>query len=152
MNQELLKEITQLDYEKIIHSVETNLESIISVVSSKNLKLIVSGLILLPVFFQISSGIFNDKALLYDTKGLLNNLPIPISVIACMLGFILFNDYKKSREALTVILVLFVFMIISTIVTTNSDLYFQQSKMIFMIQFLIPLLALVLGDLNNTTI
>lgn len=132
--------------------ISGNLESFIPKNSNANLIYIISGLIIIPIFFQInsclhSSCIFNDKSMYYDTEGLLYNLPIPLSIFACLFGFVVFNDYKKSRTTMTVVLMLFVLMVISTVVTTNGELNYQLSKMIFMMQFIMPILALVLGQL-----
>lgn len=130
-----------------MHAVRKNTESIITFVPIAFLKYFISFLIVTPIFFQLGSGIFNEKPLVFDTKGLLFNLPIPLSVFACMFGFIILNEYKKCRSGLTVVLFVFIFMVISTVFTTYGEIKYQQSKMILMMQFIIPLLALVSGQL-----
>ena len=139
--------INYIFYQFYYARINNNLEIFNSYISDSKMKYMISGLIIIPIFFQINSGVFNDKSLVFDTKGLINNLPIPVSVLACMVGFIMFNDYKKSKITLTAVLMLFVIMLISTVATTNGEVDYQQSKMIFMMQCIIPCLALVLGQL-----
>ncbi len=135
--------------------ISKNMERIIPYFSNKIIIYFISGLIFIPIFLQINSCIydnciFNDKSILYDTKGLLFNLPIPLSMFACVLGIILFNNYKKSKISLTTVLMLFVLMVISTVITTNSNISTQQAKMILIMQFTIPAIALILGQLMYT--
>ena len=137
--------------------ISKNFKSLVPYFSNKFIIYLISGIILIPVFLQINACIssycvFNDKAILYDTNGLIFNLPIPLSIFACIFGMVLFNDYKKAKIALTVVFMLFIFMVISTVITTNNNLDYQQAKMIFMMQFIIPVFALILGQLMHSNI
>jgi len=132
-------------------SVKWHDKNIITCISETNFKFILCFLMLLPVFIQISSCsnswcIFNVDKMYYDTKGLLHNLPIPISAFMCMLGIVVFKRYNKSELSLTFILALFIFLFIPVVVSTEGELNLQQSKMILMMQFILPTMALALGQ------
>lgn len=59
--------------------------------------------ILLPVFFQIEGGIFRDSRMMFDSRGLINRLPIPISVVVCLLGIPFVGRYKNALSAIVVL-------------------------------------------------
>ncbi len=144
--------INYIFYFSYSFAIKEKTESIETIIPLSYIKYIIFSLILIPIFIHISSCIdswciFKEKFPYYDTKGVLLNLPIPVSILACMTGLILFNNYKKSRLTMTVILMFFVLLVISVVVSTNGDLGLQQSKMILMMQFIIPALALILGQL-----
>ena len=142
--------INFLFYCSYFYTVYKQSESFINFIPASYIKCFTFFLILLPVFMQISSCInywciFNSNATYYDTKGILLNLPIPVSVFACMFGLLVFNNYQNCRLTLTVILMYFVLMLLAAIVSTNSDIKLQQSKMILMMQFILPSFALIFG-------
>jgi len=102
--------------------------------------------LLLPVFFQLSGGIFRDQDLVVDSGGDILNLPIPISVLVCYGAIVAIGSYNRARASLTVIFLCFCLMLLSTVLTTQGDGGQQQSKIILLIQFILPMLALVLGQ------
>lgn len=111
-----------------------------------SIKKVIGILLLLPVFFQINNGLFRSREINFSSGGILVNLPIPISVIACYLGIILLGRYKRAHLSLSVIFFTFVLMVMTTVLTTGNDPIHQQAKLILLIQFILPMFALVLGQ------
>lgn len=114
------------------------------------LRITVAVGIVFPMFFQLSGRIFRDKDFLVDSGGDILNLPIPISVLVCYAAIVFIGTYNRARESLAVIFLCFCLMILSTVLatelSTQSDGDLQQGKIILLIQFILPMLALVLGQ------
>ena len=104
-------------------------------------------LILLPVFFRIGSGIFNDVNVVVDSGGTLLGLPLPVSVPAYVAGLLLLGRYRHANVALSFVFVSFVFMLVSSFVATGSHTDDMKAKLFFLLQFVLPMAALVLGQL-----
>jgi hypothetical protein len=103
--------------------------------------------LVLPVFIQLTGRIFREKPHpLSDSGGDLLNLPIPISVIVCYGAIVVLGNYGRARESLSVIFLCFCLMILSTVLSTHGQVEMQQAKIILLIQFILPMLALVLGQ------
>ena len=103
--------------------------------------------LVLPLFFQLSNGIFRNPDLLYDHGARIEYLPIPISLLACYLGILLIGRYERSHVSLWFVFTTFILMLISTLVSTEEATKWQQEKFILMIQFLLPMFAMVLGNM-----
>ena len=103
--------------------------------------------ILLPVFFQIGTGIFNSPTWLYDSGGALIRLPIPLSVLACYIGIILLGNYKNAYLSMSYIFFSFILMLIAALISTGNNSNAIQAKLLFLIQFILPMAGLVLGQL-----
>lgn len=110
------------------------------------LKIVVVAMLFIPLFFQIHGGVFNDKAIVYDSKGGLFSLPIPLSVLGCFLGVLLLGNYKQAKLSFTFIFITFILMTFATIITTGRQALLEESKFIFLIQFIMPMFGLVLGQ------
>ncbi len=106
--------------------------------------LIASGLIF-PLFFLLSGKIYNATELMIDSGGVLANLPLPVSVVACFLGILIVGQYRKATVALAVIFLMFVLMLAASLYTTSGELASERGKLLLMLQFLLPSFALVLG-------
>ena len=110
-------------------------------------------LLCLPVFFQLDGSIFNvkdyihaDGALRFDTKGSLLLVPLPISVLACYIGLAFLLKYEAVKISIFFLLTLFLTMVFSTFVVSDTNNRFGLEKMIFLVQFILPAFALVLGN------
>lgn len=110
------------------------------------IKIIIIASLLVPLFFQIHSGIFNYPKMIFDTQGKLSLLPIPLSVASCFLGILVLGKYRQALTSLTYIFVIFILMIFSTFLVTGKDIILQGSKLVFLIQFIMPMFGLVLGQ------
>jgi hypothetical protein len=115
----------------------------------KRIKMVIAGTLLFPVFFQISNGIFRDTTINYNSGGVLANLPIPLSVLACYGGIILLSRYQRAYISFSTIFFTCILMTMATIISTHSDPSQQQAKLILLIQFILPMFALILGQLYN---
>ena len=102
--------------------------------------------LLVPVFFMLDGTIFADPANRYDTLGDLRRLPIPISIFACYGGIVLLGHYQRARFSLALIFFFFIAMLISAIVVTEPAPWAEKPKLILLIQFVLPVFALVLGQ------
>lgn len=103
--------------------------------------------ILFPLFIQIGGGIYRDIEPLTDSRGVLANLPIPLSVLTCLVGLVLFvRNLRMAWPALA--------MIFGTIVASFISLWLggdgitpHQRKLMLILQVLLPLMGLLLGQL-----
>lgn len=111
------------------------------------LRTLIAVLLLLPLFFQLNHGIFTDPSLVFDSGGVLRELPIPVSVLACYLGILLIGTYKRAFLSFGFIFITCVLMMMSAIILTQGQAIEQQAKFILMIQFVLPMIALVLGQI-----
>lgn len=110
------------------------------------LRMLIGVMLLLPLFFQISTGIFRNPAMYFDSAGVLRNLPIPISVLACYGGILLLGAYRRAFISFGFIFLTCVLMVMTTIILTQGQPAQQQAKFILLIQFILPMFALVLGQ------
>src|SRR4051812_48442872 len=69
---------------------------------------------------------------------------MPISLIACFGGALLIGRYGPARPALLAILAMLVLMMLSSAVVAGSEIA-ERSKMLLMLQILLPTFGLVLG-------
>lgn len=115
----------------------------------QKIRMVIAGMILFPVFFQISNGILQNPTINYNSGGVLANLPVPISVLACYGGIILLSGYQRAYLSLSTIFFTCILMTIATIISTHLNPSQQQAKFILLIQFILPMFALILGQLYN---
>jgi len=73
-------------------------------------------------------------------------LPIPVSVLACYFGILLLGTYKRAFISFSFIFLTCVLMMMSAIILTQGQPAEQQAKFILLIQFILPMIALVLGQ------
>lgn len=121
-------------------------KSSLSPVNMRKLKIVIIAMLFIPLFFQIHGGAFNDSAMVFDSKGDLSLLPIPLSVLGCFLGILLLGNYQQAELSFTFILITFILMTFATIITTWQQALLEESKFIFLIQFMMPMFGLVLGQ------
>ena len=74
-------------------------------------------------------------------------LPIPFSVFACFGGLLLFKNYERSNLALYILFFFFIVMLVTTIISTKDNLSELRNKFILLIQFVLPMFSLVLGQI-----
>lgn len=103
--------------------------------------------IFLPVFFQIKGGIFRDPLTILNSGGVLSTLPIPLSVAVCFLGIPMIGGYRNARVSLAFVITSFGLMLLSSVIMASAEWGERQSKLIILLQFVIPMFAMVLGQL-----
>jgi glycosyltransferase involved in cell wall biosynthesis len=106
---------------------------------------ILSFLLVFPLFFQISGRIYNSIDPVVDSGGVLANLPLPVSVVACFVGILLLARYRLATRSFVFILIFFAVMLLSAALTTSDSL--ERGKLLLLIQFLLPAFGLVLGEM-----
>jgi hypothetical protein len=101
--------------------------------------------ILFPIFFQLSGDIYNSVEAVFDSGGVLNTLPLPLSIIACFVGTLaLKNNFRRASLALKIAGAMFLAMLVSLLLA-GEIFPIEKRKIILMAQILLPVAGLVLG-------
>jgi hypothetical protein len=119
-------------------------------VSAETWRKLIAFLLFFPLFFQLSGNIFHEATFLFDSRGALMRVPLPVSIIACFVGIPILGGYKRAYLSLGVIFLSFVLMLTSAIVSTHGRMVEEQGKIILLLQFIVPMCALVLGQVFET--
>lgn len=104
------------------------------------------SLIVLPFFFQLSSGVYRSTEGSYSADGHLALLPMPLSVLVCYLGIVILGRYSSARLSLTIIFFTFVIMLFASLVMSGDYGFDDRSKMMLILQYVLPMFAFVLGQ------
>lgn len=114
--------------------------------SQRRLLLLIAVAIFLPLFFQLHGGIFRDPSSSFSSGGVLALLPIPLSVLACYLGMVLLGGYSQARLALLSLFFVFIGMLLTSLLLGLGTTGEGRLKLILLIQYILPMFALVLGQ------
>jgi hypothetical protein len=117
---------------------------------SEKSQLLIPAMLLFPLFFQLGRGLFNDSGMYFDSGSKLLLLPIPISVIACFGGILIMGIFREVKFSLNYIFSSCLLMVVTTIVISQSVSSEDQSKFILLIQCILPMFGLVLGQVYWT--
>jgi hypothetical protein len=112
----------------------------------KAIRFAIPFFLVFPLFFQLSKGIFVDTTGGFSSDGTLKNLPLPVSIIACAAGILLLRTYRRASLSFGYIFLTCALMAMSSIILTQDSPSQQQAKFILLIQFTLPMFALVLGQ------
>lgn len=104
-------------------------------------------LLVLPVFFQISGGIFRDPAFIFDTGGAISRLPVPLSVLGLFGGIAILGNYAAATRTLTVLFFTALLFVVTSLASTPGQQASEGAKLILLAQFLLPMFGLVLGEM-----
>lgn len=108
---------------------------------------LIATALLFPLFIQLSGGIYYNLEAVTDSGGVLSKLPLPISIIGCLLGtFALARNYRQALPAALFIGSFSALMLVS-LLFAGTDQPMQQRKVLIALQFLLPTMGLVLGQL-----
>lgn len=107
----------------------------------------VGVLLVVPVFFQISGGLFRDPAFVFDSGSVISRLPIPLSVLGLFLGIALLGNYSAAMRTLTVLFFTCLLFVMSTILSSQGNVTNEAAKLLLLAQFLLPMFGLVLGEM-----
>lgn len=103
--------------------------------------------LLFPLFIQISGGIYNNMVVITDSGGLLDRLPLPISIGACLFGIVAyFRNYRQAIPAVVFVTALVAVMLLS-LAFADANLDIERRKVLLAAQFLLPTVGLVFGQL-----
>lgn len=109
------------------------------------LKFLISLCLLIPIFFQISGGLFDDSGIYFDFGGQFFLLPIPISSIALFGGIAILANYAVASRGLWVIFATTVLLFLKIIF--SDDMVLESSKLVLLSQVVVPMFGLVLGEM-----
>ena len=115
------------------------------------IRIILPVAILLPLFFQMSGFVFRSPIMIYESRGILANLPIPLSVFACFVGIPMIGSYQRAIPSLKFLFLTFILMVTSTIIISHGHPQQGQAKLILLIQFILPMFAIFLGQIIEST-
>ena len=116
-------------------------------VISNTMRSVIAGIVICPIYFQLTGSVFNDSSIIFDSQGILTILPIPISLIGCLLGIVLIGSYGRANFALNTVFFTFMLMILATILITHNRLDLSKDKLIWLVQFILPFFGFVLGQI-----
>lgn len=112
---------------------------------------LVSGALLFPLFFQLSGGIYNSPGAVTDSGGVLATLPLPISIGACFVGILMYwKNFHKAYIGIVFVSALLVGMGAS-IVLADPGGSIERRKLLIALQYLLPILGLMLGLMVRDT-
>jgi len=111
------------------------------------LSAIVAVAVLVPIFFRLNSGIFLDKEVLLSGGRSLLSLPIPLSILFAYLAILIIGSYRSVHLSLSVVFFTFMLMIFSTVIVSAGHGDLERSKILLVIQYILPMGALVLGEM-----
>lgn len=104
-------------------------------------------LLMLPVFFQIAGGLFRDTAFVFETAGSIVRLPLPMSVAGLFVGIALLGNYAAATRTLSTLFFTALFFVLTALTVSQSGSDEQGAKLILLAQYLLPMFALVLGEM-----
>ena len=108
---------------------------------------LIATTLIFPIFFQFSGGVFDSQDLVIDSKGVLNKLPLPLSIATCFLGVIIFlRNYRKAWHAFAFISALVITMSLSVLFAGPAH-GIEGRKIILALQFVLPIIGLIFGQL-----
>lgn len=99
-----------------------------------------------PFFFTLSGTIYNPAVPLTDSGGVVRNLPLPLSAVGCYLGILVLGSYRRVAMSLFVIMMLFCGMVAASMVSAGGGIFGERTKLILMVQYMLPMFALTLGQ------
>lgn len=117
------------------------------ILSRQPLQAVVLLLFFFPLFFQLSGAIFSSPLMEFDSMAMLTRLPLPLSAVFCFVGVILLIQFDRAHLSTSTIFVVFICMLLTSFTTFsgNNDGY-DLTKLVLIVQYTLPLFALVLGQ------
>jgi hypothetical protein len=109
---------------------------------------IVGAMLLLPLFIQLKGEVYHSPSLpMVDSGGRILNLPLPISLAACFVGTLLLARFEQARRSMVLVFFLFFGMALTSVITTGGQIDYGSRKLLLLLQFLLPVFALALGEM-----
>jgi hypothetical protein len=104
-------------------------------------------LLVFPLFFQLGGGLFRDPAFLFETGGALLSVPLPLSIAALFAGIAILGNYAAATRTLTVLFFSALLFVFTALTVAHGDSEQEEAKLILLAQYLLPMFALVLGEM-----
>lgn len=103
--------------------------------------------ILLPMFFTLNGGIYRNKAVMSDSGGVITALPLPVSILVCLIGLLLMiGRIREARVGLAMVVGTTAVLLFSLWVGADN-ITSPYQKLIRIIQVILPLAGLLVGQL-----
>lgn len=130
-------------------STRSNLPRLVRQLSAHRIDLaaLTAAIVLAPIFLQLGAGIYRSVQPMVDSGGLLLAVPLPLSVGVTVLAILAYGRYRRAQLSLATLFVLFLGMLLATIVSTSGELQAEKRKLLLLLQFLVPVFGLVLGQM-----
>ena len=116
----------------------------------KYLQVFIAMFILIPIFIKFDSGIFLAKEMLLTGSSSMMSLPIPPSIFLIYLAILTIGSFRSVHLSLSMVFLSFTLMIFSTLVVSTNQGPLEQTKIVLIIQCILPMVALVLGEMFKT--
>ena len=100
----------------------------------------------LPIFFQLSGQIFRSRDMIFDSQESILKVPLPLSAVFCFVGLAILLRVGAARLSVAFLFAFFVAMLPNVLLVAATDSSQQLGKMILLIQFILPVFALPLGQ------
>ena len=126
--------------------VEQKSDEIISI-SYVSIQFWIAFLLFFPLFFQLSGQIYNSQNPVADSGGIILQLPLPVSILACYFGLLFIGWSKRAYLSLYFIVLLFILMALTSVINANCNNIFEHCKLLLFLQYMLPVCALILGQL-----
>jgi hypothetical protein len=109
---------------------------------------IVGATLLSPLFVQLKGELYHSPSMpMIDSGGRILNLPLPISLAACFAGTLLLARFEHARRSMVLVFFLFFGMALTSVITTGGQIDYGSRKLLLLLQFLLPVFALALGEM-----
>lgn len=104
------------------------------------------ALLLVPVYFQLQGGVFDDPSMVFNTGDQLFNLPIPLSVFAVFGGIAILGRYAVAKRSLICVFFTMIMYMVSIFSGTNDPTQLG-GKLVLAAQFIYPIFGMILGEM-----
>ncbi len=107
----------------------------------------VAALLFCPVFFLLDGSIFRGSSIDHANDGTIQNLPIPLAVIAVFLGIALIANYAVIKRSMLCILSTILLAILVVAVRAGDTQSTHINLSIVWPQIVLPMMGLLLGEM-----
>jgi hypothetical protein len=108
----------------------------------------VGVMLIVPIFIQLQGAVYHSPAQpMIDSGGRILNLPLPISLVACFAGTLLLARFEQARRSMVLVFFLFFGMALTAVIATGGQIDYGSRKLLLLLQFLLPVFALALGEM-----
>jgi hypothetical protein len=109
---------------------------------------VIGAMLIVPVFIQLKGALYHSPSQpMLDSGGRILNLPLPVSLAACFAGTLLLARFEHTRRSMVVVFFLFFSMALTSVIATEGQIDYGSRKLLLLLQFLLPVFALALGEM-----
>jgi hypothetical protein len=108
----------------------------------------VGVMLIVPIFIQLKGAVYHSPSQpMLDSGGRILNLPLPVSLAASFAGTLLLARFEQARNSMVVVFFLFFSMALTSVIATGGQIDYGSRKLLLLLQFLLPVFALALGQM-----